>query len=198
MELKKGDRINWARASRGGHGCAAMVPGVFVKEGPKRVQIQICERTLHDKHWMPRVRWVDKASVTPRLLPSAVLDEEMSIEVNGFLLSFWKHPNGVSRGFPGGIFYGTIDGYQVGGPWTSPELAVHAAYHTLMRGGYDVALRSAIECFEGWLKQGVDGALLAKAEADIPALQARLQKVMDATSDIQGSGPMGRGSVPLA
>lgn len=178
--MNKGDRINWKHTSRGGYGYTTVVAGIFVKEGPKRVQIEVRERGLYEKHWTPRLKWVDKASITPRTLPCEALNEPMELVEQGFTVSYWKHPNGVCQALRNGTFYGTIDGYQVTAPCSSPEDAVRNAHHALLNGGYEVSLITNIECYQGWLKQGVKDEYLARAEKEIPELNERLKKVLDA------------------
>lgn len=181
--MNTGDRINWSYTHRGGYGYTDLVAGIVVKEGPKRVQIEVSEKGLYEKVWRPALKWVDKSKVKPRILPCAVLGGPLELEVQGFQLGAWKHPNGVSSQFPNGTFYGDIDGFQVGAPCWDAERAVHTAYQILLDGGYAVALRTLIECYQGWIDRGSEAKYIAEAEAKLPDLHARLQKVRDAGLD---------------
>lgn len=152
-----------------------------MKAGPKRVQIEIREREAYGRNWVPKLKWVENASVTTRALPSSLFHEPMEIEHQGFRVACLKH-SGITSStvFRDGVFYGTVDGYEVGGPCSSREQAVSSAFHSLISGGYETALISSIECYEGWPNHCVDENLLTRAERELPLLKERLLKAQKA------------------
>ncbi|KLR57425.1 hypothetical protein [Diaphorobacter sp. J5-51] len=151
-------------------------PALVRKVGNKRVQLAIGPHAIHS-HAQAVVdgQWVERFEVQPRVLPVAAFREEMRCSVSGFQLEAWKHPVGNARAFPNGIWYGTIDGYQVGAPCTSDEAAVAAAYGALLHGGYQVALTSAIE--HHGMQFGLGTGDADKHRQQIGQLQERLAKV---------------------
>ncbi len=134
-------------------------PALVRKLGKKRVQLAIGSYAIYSRA-QPLVdgRWVERCEVEPRVLPVASFREEMCCTASGFRLEAWKHPAGNAKAFPTGIWYGLIDGYQMGAPCTSDEAAVASAHSTLLQGGYQVALASAIDHHEMQLGVGTGDA----------------------------------------
>lgn len=98
------------------------------------------------------------------------------MEIAGFVLTPWKHPNGYSKAFPKGTWYGRIDGYDCTGPCTSPDAALYYAYQALIHKGYRVSLLTHIETFEHWLKNPTE-PYASQAKAELVDLHARLAKL---------------------
>lgn len=176
--MTPGDRINWSHTPRGGYGFYQTVAGIVHKIGPKRIQIEVRVREPYgQRRWIPELKWVPKDAVRPRVLPSAAFSEPMSLRVQGFAVKAWRHPTGVSSQFPAGIWYGEIDGYQVGSPWSTEESALHEAYQMLLDGRYRTTLLSAVEHYERWLSNETEEKYRTEAMATLPDLRERLSKV---------------------
>lgn len=177
--MKAGDRIYWMNASSpAAHD--ASVPGIFIKEGPKRVLIEVPYCEPYTKHWSRIQKWVDPARISPRILPCEALTEPLELVVHGFSVGYYRHPNPGAKAFPHGVFYGTVDGYTTTAPCSSAESAVAQAHHALLSGAYEVSLRSHRACYQSWLAQGVEGGYLIKAENGILDVRERMKQLATA------------------
>jgi hypothetical protein len=176
-QLKDGDRLNWLNTSRGGYAHLNSSAALFKKAGAKRIQIQVMQKGLYEKQWTPVLKWVDKESLTHRTLPSSAFNEVMVLDVEGFKLTAYKHPAGNTTVFRNGIFYGEIDGYSVTAPVGDAENALVQALYALENGGYRTALKTALECYEGWLKQNLEDKDHQKAREKIADVTSRLAKL---------------------
>lgn len=176
-QLKEGDRLNWLNTSRGGYAYLNSSAALFKKAGAKRIQIQVMQKGLYEKQWTPVLKWVNKDSLTHRMLPSSAFNEVMTLDVDGFKLTAYKHPAGNTTVFRNGIFYGEIDGYSVSAPVGNAENALHQALHALENGGYRTALKTAMECYEGWLKQDLKAEQYQAAREKIADVVNRLAKL---------------------
>ena len=169
--MKTGDRVNW-RSSKD----AFLVPGLVVKLGPKRVQIEVRELSRFGRDLVPRTKWVDARDLSRRIYPASVLREAMDMHDRGFAISVVKRL-ARTQAFPNGVFYGAIDGREATAPYGSADAALQAAHAALTGGGYETGLRTNLECYEGWILGGIDGKPLAEARREIPLLEARLAKL---------------------
>lgn len=176
MDLTPDARVNWNHTPRGGYGFAQPVAAVVRKRGPKRVQIEVRRLQPYSKPplWLPELKWVPPESLSERLFPCAVFGEPMLMEVQGFRLTGWKHPNGYSTLFRNGTWYGAVNDYTCTAPHADEEGAVREAYLSLTQGHYMVALLSAIEVRQHWIASGQKTA--AECEAELQDLRERLAK----------------------
>lgn len=171
--ITQGGRINWSHTPLG-----QTVAGIAHKIGPKRIQIEVRVREPYgQRRWLPEFKWVPKDAVCPRVLPCAAFSEPMTLMVQGFTVKAWEHPTGVCSQFPDGIWYGEINGYQVGAPCSSEESALHMAYQMLLDGRYRTTLLAAIENYEHWLSGETNEKYRAEATAELPCLRERLVQV---------------------
>ena len=115
--MKTGDRVNW-RSSKD----AFLVPGVVVKLGPKRVQIEVRELSRFGRDLVPRLKWVDARDLSRRIYPASVLREAMDMHDRGFAISVIKRL-ARTQVFPNGVFYGAIDGREATAPYGSADAA---------------------------------------------------------------------------
>ena len=176
--MTPGDRVNWTPTTRSGYGVFHPAAGVVRKIGPKRVQIEVRVREPYgQRRWVPALKWVPPDALTPRILPSAAFSEPMSVCIEGFQIKAWKHPTGVATLFPDGIWYGDIDGHQIGAPCASEEDAVRMAHLMLLNGQYRTALLAGIETYERRLNHPIDEKYRAEAENALPDLRERLAKL---------------------
>lgn len=175
--FKEGDWVNWDRTSRGGYGFSVAIAAVVTKVGSKRVQIEVRSRVPYSKRveWEASTKWVEAASLRERKFPSEAFHEPMEMRVGDLVIKGWKHPASGAKVFPRGIWYGEVDGMTCTAPCTSEEDAVQMAYRAATGGGYRVAVLSAIEVREGWVKrdQDTDG----KGAEELPGLRKRLEKI---------------------
>jgi hypothetical protein len=175
--LKEGDWLNWRQQSRGGYHYVHSVAALFKKSGPKRIQIEVMQKGLYDKQWTRVLKWVERESLTHRLLPSEAFYEPMELDVKGFKLTVWRHPVGNTQVFKNGVFYGEIDGLSVTAPVGNKEDALYHALHALQSGGYRTALLTALECYQGWLKQDLGEVKNQQAREEIANTEKRLEKL---------------------
>jgi hypothetical protein len=188
-----GDRVNWVRVPRSAWGLGQCVAGVVRKLGAKRVQIEVKFRPRYSRCelWESALKWVGPSQLELRIYPSSAHAEPMRLQVAGFVLTPWMHPNGVSRHFKGGTFYGAIDSDGVHStsphhltctaPCTSPEQAISDAHYSLQHGGYRAHLLTRIEVRSQWLRTGaVVGDKVAATQYEIGLLRARLLKLFTA------------------
>lgn len=75
------------------------------------------------------------------------------------------------------IIYGCVDGWSVTAPCHVPELAIQHATSALNGTGYLVSLLSSLDCFQGWLKQGLSEERNQEAIARIADVRQRLKKL---------------------
>ena len=103
--MTTGDRVNW-RSSKD----AFLVPGLVVKLGPKRVQIEVRELSRFGRDLVPRTKWVDARDLSRRIYPASVLREAMDMHDRGFAISVIKR---LARGHATLIGVVQKDGKQV-------------------------------------------------------------------------------------
>jgi hypothetical protein len=106
----------------------------------------------------------------------------MECYVRGFRLGAYKHPVGATAAFPKGIWYGQIDGMEVGAPCFSAEAAVASAHACLMGTAYKTLLHSIIEQNERQYsaRQHGDGYQQAKAMTDARERLAKVHALLEA------------------
>ncbi|MEJ6003690.1 hypothetical protein [Paucibacter soli] len=188
-----GDRVNWVQVPKSGWGLGQCVAGVVRKLGAKRVLIEVKFRPPYSrsKLWESALKWVSPSQLEQRIYPSSAHAELMRLEVAGFVLTPWMHPNGVSRHFKDGTYYGAIDSDGVHAtsphhltctaPCTSPEQAISDAHHSLQHGGYRAHLLTQIDIRAHWLRTGaVVGDKAVTTQDEIGLLRARLLKLFTA------------------
>ncbi len=181
-----GDRVNWDGAQRGGYGLSQTVAAVVLGIGKKLVQIDVRFKPPYSRSpvWESASKWVSPEHLSPRIIPSAAFGEAMTLDVDGFTLTPWKHPHGVSRLFKDGVFYGAIDGYACTAPCNTREQALVCARHSLLGGGYRAGVLDAISVRRHWLATGqISNGKIAETQAEIDALQQRLLKLFTAYPD---------------
>lgn len=179
QELKPGDRVQWTNIPRQQWMFGPATQAVVRKMGAKRVQIEVRLKAPYSRpaRWESRLKWVPADSLKRRVVPSAAFGEEMRIESGGFVLTGWRHPNGRGLVFKDGIWYGAVDGMTCTAPWMSEEQALASALNALHEGGYRTTLRSAISTYEHWLATESSPASRQEAQARLPELRGRLQKL---------------------
>lgn len=152
------------------------MPAVVRKLGARRIQVEVHEREPYGRRIVPALHWATADSLSLREIPCSRFHECMEMTVSGFLLRPWRHSIGAAyAAFPEGVWYGEIDGYQVGAPCVDAEGALRSALNALRNGGYATALRSHIQCLEGWLV--LEGAAADRASAELPQLKKRFADV---------------------
>ncbi|MFK4705538.1 hypothetical protein ABIC83_002377 [Roseateles asaccharophilus] len=156
--LKPGDRVNWGQHLHGFEGVWRSIPAVVSKIGPKLVQIEFKFRPAYSRSrgWDTDFKWVKAEHLTRRIVPSTAFHEDMRVELDGFILTPWKHPHGVMRGYPNGTWYGAIstaecpEQYTCTAPDNEPERSIAGAIHSLYDGGYRATLLTKLEVFAHW------------------------------------------------
>lgn len=172
-----GDRVTWKCAGRHAIEFGPAAPAVVRKLGAKRVQVEAARMISysHPKRFEQVLKWVDPALLTVRVCPSALLDEELRMEIDGFVLTPWRHPVCSYGQFPDGLWYGRVDGYDCTAPCSSADRAIEDAYHAFLSGSYRSSVLSAISTYEGWL--GSPEPYASKARGELKDLNSRLAKL---------------------
>lgn len=186
-----GDRVNWTHVPRGGYGFAQSVAGIVRKIGQKRIQIEVKFKPPYGRNqlWQSDLKWVDPQHLKPRLFPCEAHGEPLQLDINGFVLTPWKHPHGYSTYFKNGTFYGAVDGYTCTAPSTTAERALQSAHHALTEGGYRASMLDHINCYLGWFAQGaVAPGKVAEVNGKIRDGRLRLLKLYRAYPDQRRDG----------
>lgn len=172
-----GDWVTWKCAGRHQIEFGISVPAVVRKLGAKRIQVEATRSIAYSqpKRFERVLRWVDPGLLASRACPCAVLGEELRMEVDGFVLTPWKHPVGAIMQFPDGIWYGMIDGYECTAPCFSADRALESAYHVFRGGAYRASLLTHISTYTGWLESPEPYA--GEARTKLVDLHARLAKL---------------------
>ena len=175
-----GERVNWDSTQRGGYGFHPTVAAVVLGIGKKLVQIDVRYKPPYSRSplWESASKWVSPEHLSPRIIPSAAFGEAMTMDVDGFTLTPWKHPTGISRLFKDGIFYGAVDGHTCTAPCSDPESALAQAHGSLSSGGYRAGILDAISVRKQWLATGqVSDGKIADVQAEIDMFSQRLLKL---------------------
>lgn len=177
-----GDRIKWNWTTPAGFGFDPGTPGIVEKLGAKRIQIRVVRQVAYScpRRWVPVLKWVEPSSIEPRIVPCAALGEEMRIEVEGFVLTPWKHPIGAAaKQFPDGVWYGCVDGYGCGGPNAHESGALHSALHALRSGSYRSSILDRMAYLDRRRQAGYAKAGDAKAgdAVEMVSLRSSLAKL---------------------
>lgn len=152
-------------------------PAKVIQRNGHTYRILFLEKRLFESSYGPVVRWVHSTTLSPRILPLALLNETMSISYHGFKLTFKRQPTVIPSEGAIEMYSAVIDDYEIGSQTDSEEAAVALAYKCLTEGGYESALRSSLKIYQAWLAEGVEAANKVIAEKGVMEINRKLKKI---------------------